>query len=89
MPEKIFVRNISDDLWRSVKAKAALEGVTLSEAVQEALYYYLNHQTVSTKDTKKPSAWMNLTDLGRSGLSDVSENHDKYIAGTVNADEQS
>jgi hypothetical protein len=87
MPDKIFVRNISDELWRSVKAKAALEGITLSEAVQEALHYYLNHQAVIEKNAEKPNVWMNLTNLGRSGLSDVSEKHDKYIAETVNADE--
>ena len=87
MPEKIFVRNISNDLWRSVKAKAALEGITLSEAVQEALHYYLNNHTVDRKNAKKPDSWMSLTNLGRSGLSDVSVKHDKYIAGTLKTEE--
>ena len=87
MPDKIFVRNISDELWRSVKAKAALEGITLSEAVEEALRYYLNHPQADGNVTQ--DAWMTLTNLGSSGISDVSEQHDKYIAEAASSDVKS
>jgi len=77
MPEKVFVRNIPDELWRAVKARASLEGITVSEAVQRALKQYL-----AGVGRQRPyrGAYDGIIGLGASGLSDISERHDHYLA---------
>jgi len=35
--------HIPEDLWRRVKAEAALRGMKISELVQQALEYYLKY----------------------------------------------
>jgi plasmid stability protein len=77
MPEKVFVRNIPDKLWRTFKARANLEGITVSQAVQQALRQYL-----AGAGGRGPyrGAFDGIIGLGASGLSDVSERHDYYLA---------
>lgn len=77
MPEKVFVRNIPDELWRAVKAKAALEGITVSEAVQRALKQYLGG--IGSSPPKR-GTFDGIIGLFASGQSDVSERHDYYLA---------
>ncbi len=79
MPEKVFIRGIPDELWRAVKARAALEGITISKAVSRAIRLYLaGFDTMKTSSSKDP--WADISDLGKSGRSDISKNHDRYIA---------
>jgi uncharacterized protein (DUF1778 family) len=33
----VFIRGVSEDLWKQAKSAAALEGTTLSEFVQRAI----------------------------------------------------
>ena len=76
MAEKVFVRDIPDELWGRLKAGAARRGLTVSRAVAEALRLWLD-QGESQKGGFK---WAVISDLGSSGLTDVSENHDRHLA---------
>jgi hypothetical protein len=78
MPEKVFVRGIPDDLWRAIKARASLEGITLSEAIQAAIRTYLSGEAPAGVSPEDP--WRGLVALGASGHSDVSARHDHYLA---------
>jgi len=82
MPDKVFVRNIPDDLWRALKAKASLEGKTLSQAIQEAVQSYLLGQA-NSKPGPGRDPWSGITAIGRSGKHDVSEKHDEYLAAAI------
>jgi plasmid stability protein len=77
MPEKVFVRNIPDDLWRAVKARASLEGITVSEAVKRALSQYL----AGVRDSPaQRGAFDGIIGLFADDAPDVSERHDYYLA---------
>ena len=39
-----LLRNISEDLWREVKARAALEGLSMKDWVEQVLAEKLNRQ---------------------------------------------
>lgn len=77
MPEKVFIRNVPDDLWRAIKARASLDGLTLSQAVQIAIRAYLNGDAFAV-NAGDPFA--GIVGLGASGFDDVSENHDRHLA---------
>jgi hypothetical protein len=77
MPEKVFIRNVPDDLWRAVKARASLEGITISEAVQRALRGYL--AGVSGGDGSRDH-WHGMIGLFGGDEPDVAEHHDLYLA---------
>jgi plasmid stability protein len=77
MPEKVFVRNIPDDLWRAVKARASLEGITVSEAVQRALSQYL---AGGSAPKKSRGFFDGIIGLASGDEPDVSERHDYYLA---------
>ena len=79
MPDKVFIRNVPDDLWRALKAKASLEGITLSSAVTEAVEAYLNGVS-SRKGQNKTDPWKAITALGKSGKRNVAARHDHYLA---------
>jgi len=76
MAEKVFVRNVPDKLWRSLKAGAAARGMTVSKAVRQALEAWIE------KPDAEPTRfrWRKITALGASGQTDVSERHDEYLA---------
>lgn len=77
MPDKIFVRNISDELWRKMKSHCALQGKTVSQALREAIMLWLaNIEEMKETDVD----WKGITGLGKSGVHDVSEKHDDYLA---------
>jgi hypothetical protein len=79
MPEKVFIRGMPDELWRAIKARASLDGMSISRAVQEALRVYLSGLRLGTTgDASDP--WRGIVGLGRGGASDVSERHDHYVA---------
>ena len=84
MPDKVFVRGIPDDLWRAIKARASLEGITLSEAVQAAIRTYLLGSSPAGSSAEDP--WRGIIALGASGHSDVSVRHDHYLAQGNKAD---
>jgi len=86
MPEKVFIRNIPDDLWRALKARANLDGLTVSEAVQEAIQGFLAGHG-SARGTADP--WGSIIGLGASGVADVAERHDHYLAEAVDAGQRS
>jgi plasmid stability protein len=79
MPEKVFVRNISNDLWRKLKSFAALQGKTVSQAVREAIMLWLSHAEKAGSNEGRVN-WRRITAVGRSGKSDVSQRHDDYLA---------
>ena len=78
MPERVFVRGIPEELWRALKAKASLEGMTVSEALRIAIGGYLTGSIARVAGTTDP--WSGITAIGSSGSSDVSELHDHYLA---------
>ena len=77
MPEKVFVRNIPDELWRAFKARASLDGITVSEAVQRALRQYL---AGGSGAEPVRGAFAGITGLFSDPAVDVSEQHDRYLA---------
>jgi plasmid stability protein len=79
MPEKVFVRNVPDRLWRRLKAGAAGRGMTVSKAVAQALEAWLD------RPDSEPSrfAWQGITDLGATGETSVSERHDEHLARSI------
>ena len=77
MADKVFIRNIPDELWRKLKGHSALQGKTVSQAVREAIMLWLSR--VEERDTREVN-WEGITGLGRSGMSDVSEEHDDYLS---------
>jgi hypothetical protein len=79
MAEKVFVRDIPDDLWRNLKAGASARGMTVSKAVAEAIREWLKSGDVD----KGEFAYKPISDLGSSDLGDVAEKHDKYLAEAV------
>jgi hypothetical protein len=79
MAEKVFVRDIPDDLWRSLKAGASARGMTVSKAVSEAIREWLKSGDVD----KGEFAYKTISDLGSSGVADVSAKHDRYLAEAV------
>lgn len=79
MPEKVFIRGIPDEMWRALKARASLEGITVSQAVQAAIRAYLSG-TSRAADSGPTGVWGGITDVGGSGDKDVSERHDHYLA---------
>jgi hypothetical protein len=79
MAEKVFVRDIPDDLWRSLKSGASARGMTVSKAVSEAIREWLKSPDVDSGEF----AYKPISDLGSSGIGDVSEKHDRYIAEAV------
>jgi hypothetical protein len=79
MAEKVFVRGIPDELWRSLKAGAAERGLTVSRAVAEAIRLWL----AKGGGKAKGFAYTGISNLGSGGPADVSENHDRYVADAV------
>lgn len=77
MPEKVFVRNVPDELWRAFKTRASLDGVTVSEAVQRALRQYLSGAS-SAEPVR--GAFDGIIGLFSGEAPDVSERHDHYLA---------
>ena len=82
MPEKVFIRSIPDEIWRALKARASLEGLTVSEAVQEALRRYLT----GTIGPVESDVWAGITDIGGSGSPDGAEAHDRHVAAALAGD---
>ena len=80
MADKVFIRNVPDDLWRALKARASLDGKTVSEAVREAVQAYLAGPRLAEPAA---DAWDAITALGASGHEDTSEAHDEAIAQAV------
>ena len=76
MADKVFVRDIPDELWRSLKVSAAERKMTLSRAVAEAIRMW-----IAKGEKTSGFRYAAVSNLGSSGLEDVSENHDRYIAG--------
>ncbi len=79
MPDKVFIRGIPDDLWRAIKARASLEGITVSQAVQVAIRAYLSGVNPNAS-SRSSDPWRGIVALGASGRLDVSERHDHYLA---------
>jgi hypothetical protein len=79
MPEKIFVRGIPDDLWRAIKSRASLEGITVSQALQAAIRAYLAGAS-QVESSSLPDPWKGMIAVGEGDRSDVSERHDHYLA---------
>jgi len=79
MAEKVFVRDVPDELWKSLKAGAARRGVTVSRAVTEAIRKWLREEGPE----KKGFPWRGITNLGVSGDTDISEAHDRALAAAV------
>ena len=82
MPDKVFIRGVPDELWRAFKARANLEGITVAEAVRQALRDYLGGPTSSAAGDPA-DCWSAITAVGGSGREDVSERHDHFIAKAV------
>ncbi len=82
MPDKVFIRNVPDDLWRAFKARASLEGLTLSQAIGIAIRGYLRG---STEADPNSDPFAGIVALGSSGYDDVSEHHDEHIAQAAEA----
>lgn len=76
MAEKVFVRDVPDELWRSLKAGAARRGITVSKAVSEAIRKWLSEEDTSEAGFE----WKGIANLGASGAGDVSEAHDRHMA---------
>ncbi|MGC8932804.1 MAG: hypothetical protein ACP5LQ_05880 [Candidatus Methanodesulfokora sp.] len=53
MPKSVFLRGIDEDLYAQVKARAALLGITVSEAVNRALEEWLR-RTVHQEAPSSP-----------------------------------
>ena len=77
MPDKVFIRGIPDSMWRAFKARASLDGHTVSKAIQLAIRSYLDGPSVRISSD---DPWKGITALGESGAEDVSERHDHYLA---------
>ncbi|MFA6033916.1 MAG: hypothetical protein WC889_13525 [Myxococcota bacterium] len=78
MADKVFVRDIPDELWSSLKVSAAGRKMTISKAVAEAIKMWI------AKGEKTPGfRYAAVSNLGSSGVEDVSENHDRYLAGAL------
>jgi plasmid stability protein len=76
--DKVFVRNIPDDLWRALKARAGMEGTTVSAALQQAIRAWLAADVPGVRDP-----FAGITGLGRGDRDDVSERHDRYLAEAI------
>ncbi len=72
---------LPNDIYQTLKARADEEGITMATQIREALAQYV----VETKPEKKghiltadDPIW-NLIGMVKSGITDGSVNHDKYI----------
>lgn len=79
MAEKVFVRDIPDELWREFKAGAAKRGLTVSKAFSKAIRLWLKHD----EEPEASVNWEAISNLGASGESDIAENHDKHLAEAI------
>lgn len=79
MTEKIFIRDVSEDIWRLAKATAAMRKMKMGEVINDALRIWLGLEQVKDADSIK---WDSMIGLGESGLKDVSEKHDFYLSKT-------
>ena len=62
MAEKVFIRNVSEELWRNLKASAAVRGMTISRAISEAIEQWL----ITSATDEKCFDWKSITALGKS-----------------------
>ena len=79
MPDKVFIRNVPDQLWRAFKARASLDGLTMSQAIQIAIEGYLRGNAARGGAAEK-DPFAGIVGLGASGDDDVSEHHDRYLS---------
>ncbi|MBM4386333.1 MAG: hypothetical protein FJ088_01260 [Deltaproteobacteria bacterium] len=77
MKDKIFVRNISEDTWKNLKARAALNGCTISKALEDAIKLWLAKER---QNKPRRIDWKKITGLYDGGYADASEKHDEYLA---------
>lgn len=73
---------LDDFRYNELKKKAQKEGKSLAQIVREAIDSVVKNREV--KDLKRKekdrNEFLKLSGIGASGLSDVSQNHDKYLA---------
>src|SRR5665811_1796494 len=71
-----------------LRQTAASEGITRAEIVRRALEVYLPHPIQAREATIRARA-TELIGAFSSGLTDVSEDHDRYLAETILEDNES
>lgn len=85
MPDKVFIRNLPDDLWRALKSKASLDGITLSNAVREAVEAYVRGDA---SIQKADDPWKGIIAIGESGQEDTADRHDAALAQALESESE-
>ncbi|MHA1865949.1 MAG: hypothetical protein ACTSVB_11740 [Candidatus Heimdallarchaeaceae archaeon] len=49
----VLIKNVKKELYARFKAKAAMKGLKLSEAFEEAMLKWINEDSLKQKKTKK------------------------------------
>ncbi|MBM3500493.1 MAG: ribbon-helix-helix domain-containing protein [Armatimonadetes bacterium] len=76
----------TEEQHRRLKAQAYQRGVSISELVREAVDEKLRRRTAVKPTDPTQSAWLALIGCGHDTATDVSTNHDKYLAEIYLAD---
>jgi hypothetical protein len=71
---------LSEEQHRRLKAEAYRRGVSIAAVVREALAEKLGSTQAQPAPGQAESAWLALIGCGHDTATDVSENHDKYLA---------
>lgn len=72
---------ISPDLWKAVKIKAAEEGKSMKELIVEGLLYIIGRSQSSRGRGSVKTVLLKYSHKETSPLTDGSVHHDKYIYG--------
>ena len=75
--------HIEEDQIRWLRDRAKERGVSVSQLIREGVEFYRKYEDQIPEDKKKKA----LAAIGRyaSGISNISENHDDYLAEAFNA----
>lgn len=63
---------------QALKTEAKAEGISVNEMVRRLIRHYLERRQILPPVPRE--AYLKIVALGSSGLKDISENHDKYLA---------
>ena len=70
---------LTEEQSSSLKKLAKEENVSVAELIRRSVDNYLQKRHIVT-DKERRQRLLSVIGIGRSGLSDLAENHDKYLA---------
>ncbi len=70
---------LTEEQSRTLKRMAEKEKVSVAELIRRSVDNYIDSRLQLTPEERKEKL-RSIVGIGRSGISDIGENHDKYLA---------